>query len=498
MNRSSGVLLNISSLPGEFGIGDFNNAARYFVQSFLDMGFHWWQVLPITTIGDGNSPYSGISLKAGNYLYIDPYGLMNEGLINQEELEYIKYRDTPYLVNYEHARWAKNHVLRLAYTRFKEQEALDAFIKENNWLIDYALFMCLKEDYKGLCWSEWDRAYKYREEAAIDDYVIKNSDRLYYYYFEQYIFFKQWFAVKNAANEIGLGIIGDIPVYPCYDSVEVWSNPSEYQLDEDLSMKKVAGVPPDYFAEEGQLWRNPLYDYSVMENNGYKTLKDRFRYALRLYDMLRIDHFRGFYQYWAVPAGADSAKDGAWYDGPGIELFRGLMDEPIIAEDLGCIDEGVRAFLKECGFPGMKVMQFGFMDDDSAHLPHYYQENCIAFTGTHDNDTTLGWIYKLPEDKRNYVLHYCGADQAGWGAGGGDCPSTKAFIKTLIMSSAGLAVVAFQDLCGYGSDTRMNVPGKADGNWRYRATYGALSSLNAQYLLDLNNTYGRNRPFIKK
>lgn len=497
IKRSSGVQLNISSLPGDFGIGDFNNAVRHFIQSFLDMGFHWWQVLPITTIGAGDSPYSGISLKAGNYLYIDPYQLLNEGLLTQEEIDYIKYRYEPYLVNYEHARWAKSYALKQAFPRFRDYGALEAFKQANSsWLTDYAVFMCLKEDHSDACWAEWEDDFKFHRKEAIDKYISDNINRLNYYCFEQYIFFKQWKEVKAFANELGIGIIGDLPIYPCYDSVEVWSNHNEYQLDKNLQMTKVAGVPPDYFAEDGQLWNNPLYNYSVMRKNNYKTLKDRINYTLKLYDYTRIDHFRGFYKYWAVPYGKQSAKEGKWYDGPKMNLFRDFLDKNIIAEDLGLVDEEVRKFLLKTGFPGMRVMQFGFLDDDSLHLPHFYPINSVAYTGTHDNDTTLGWLYKLNETRREYVLHYCGHKGSGWGAGGGDCPATKAFIKTLIASAAKLTIISFQDLCGYGSDTRMNIPGTESGNWRYRATYGALSSINMQYINDLNNTYGRNRPYI--
>lgn len=499
ITRSSGVLLNVSSLPGDFGIGDFGGAVRHFLQSFLDMGFHYWQVLPVTTIGAGNSPYSGISLKAGNYLYIDPYALMNEGLLSGDEIEYIKYRYEPYLVNYEHAKWAKSYALKQAYPRFNDNEALDSFISANaDWLTDYSLFRCLKEDYGDACWLDWPEEYKFRKPASIDAYINNNGDRLRFYYFEQFIFNKQWQSIKDTAKELHMAIIGDLPIYPCYDSVDVWANMAEYQLDKNLNPVKVAGVPPDYFASDGQLWNNPVYNYTAMKRNKYKTLKERINYALNLYDILRIDHFRGYYKYWAVPYGATSAKEGKWYNGPKMELFRDFLDKDIIAEDLGLIDDEVRDFLDKTGFPGMRVMQFGFLDDDSIHLPHHYNANTVAYTGTHDNDTTLGWLYKLDDATRQYVLHYCGEHGSGWGAGGGDCPSTKSFIKTLMMSTAKLVIVAFQDLCGYGSDTRMNVPGTSEGNWRYRATYGALSSINMQYILDLNNTYGRNRPYIKE
>lgn len=495
MKRASGVLLSISSLPGDFGIGDLGQASRHFLQAYLDMGFHYWQVLPISTIGAGNSPYSGYSLRAGNYLYIDPHKLQSKGLITHEDIEYIKYRGEPYLVNYEHAKWAKKYAIKKAFSKFTDWTFLNEFVNNNvDWLKDYALFMCLKED-NNVIWSEWEDCYKYRDNNAIKAYSNDNMDRLYYYYYEQYLFMEQWLEFRRDANELGIGIIGDIPIYCCYDSVEVWSNPNEYLLNKNLVPTKVAGVPPDYFAEEGQLWNNPIYNYSVMKKNNYKTLRDRFSHLFKWYDYTRIDHFRGFYKYWAVPYGATSAKEGQWYNGPKMNLFKYFKGLNIIAEDLGIIDDEVRKFLKTCGYPGMKVMQFGFMDDDSIHLPHYYSKNCVAYTGTHDNDTTLGWLYKLDEFKRNYVLKYCSCEGSGWGAGGGDCPATKAFIKTLLASSANLAIVAFQDLCGYGSDTRMNIPGVAEGNWLYRSTYGALYSIDVPYMHELNDIYGRNRAY---
>lgn len=500
INRSSGVLLNISSLPSDFGIGDFGDSAIHFSQEFLDMGFHWWQLLPITTIGKGDSPYSGISLRAGNYLYIDPYSLVQDDLLTLEEIYELKYKGDPYLVNYEHAKWAKRIALEKAYLRYQDDNLLDDFIKENSeWIIDYALFMCLREDYNNDTWDKWDNDYKYHNEKALLQYEKDNSSRLRYYYFEQYIFFKQWFKLKKNINMLGMGIIGDLPIYPSYDSVEVWSNPREYYLDNDMQMKKIAGVPPDAFSESGQLWNNPIYDYDIMKKNNYKTIKDRIRFALNLYDILRIDHYCGYYKYWASPQGSDSSINGEWHKAPGNEILAEFSNENIIVEDLGASSEDIKGLLDKTDFPGMRVMQFGFMDDESIHLPHYYPVNCVAYTSTHDNDPTLGWLYKLDESKRTYVLKYCGIDtnNIGWGAGGGDCPSTKAFIRTLLSTTAKLAIVAFQDLCGYGSDTRMNIPGKPTGNWKYRATFGALSSINSFYMHEMNSLYARLNPFVK-
>ncbi len=487
-------------MAGNFGIGDFNKSIYDFAQVFLDIGIHMWQVLPITTIGMGNSPYSGISLMAGNYLYIDPYQLLEEGLLTNKEIDAVKYYGDTYLVNYEHAKWAKTTLLHKAFSRFQMNDDIAKFIKDNkNWLEDYALYMSLRHDNSEECWSKWDKKYRFRDKDALSEYIRDNAEKIEYYYYEQYTFFKQWYKIKSDLNEWGIGIIGDIPIYPSYDSVDVWANTSEYQLHKKtLAMTAVAGVPPDYFSEEGQLWNNPLYNYKEMEKNGYNTFITRFKHLFAMYDVTRIDHFRGFYKYWSVPIESNSAKNGKWCKGPQMDLFCRIKNEQIIAEDLGIIDDEVREFLKATGYSGMKVMQFGFLDNDSVHLPHHYSENCVAYTGTHDNDTSLGWLYKLDEQTRNYILHYCSVDFQGWGAGGGSCPATLGMIKMLIASSARLAVIPFQDLCGYGSDTRMNVPAEAFGNWRFRATYNALAAINTSKIADMNSTYGRNRPFIKK
>lgn len=498
IQRSSGVFLNISSLPGDFGIGDFSTSATNFIESMLDMGFHWWQMLPITTIGDGNSPYSGISLMAGNYLYVDPYSLQSQGLLTQDEVESLKYHGDPFLVNYEHAKWAKKEALRIAFSRFEFKEEMYRFVSTNeNWLLDYAVFKCLKDEFE-LPWIEWEDKYKNYSKELVEEYIANNLEKIEYYYFEQYIFFSQWYKLKRIANDMGMGIIGDLPIYPMHDSVDVWSNREMYKLGDDFKSKLVAGVPPDYFSKNGQLWGNPVYDFPKMAESDYTYLRNRFNYLQKIYDYTKIDHFRGFYRYWAVDCNEKTAINGKWFDGPKMGLFKHLKNANLIAEDLGIIGENVTKFLKSCGYPGMRVMHFGFTDDDSKHLPHFFEPNTVGYLGTHDNNTSLGWLYSIDEPTRNYVLDYCGEKGAGWGRGGGDCPATKAMIKTLISSCANLVIVTFQDLCGYGSDTRLNIPGKPDNNWRYRATYGAISSIDREFILKMNNLYGRNRPYFEE
>lgn len=503
--RGAGVLLNVSSMPSEYGIGGFSRDIDYFLSVMRDMGFSYWQVLPLTTIGEGNSPYSGVSVYALNYLYIDPNDLLDRGLVSAEDIERIKYKGEPYLADYDNAKIIKKDILWTAYSNIdkKIKEELDIFFLDNlNWLQDYCIFMRLKEIYDNKPWCEWEDDFKRYSNINKDKFLKENYSLCYYYVFEQYILFKQWKRIRNVAHSIDMCIIGDLPIYVSLDSVDVWANTHYFQLDKELKPIKVAGVPPDYFAAEGQLWGNPLYDFKIMKKDGYKWWIDRFSRIFSLFDGVRIDHFRGFGQYWAVDRDAENAIKGEWEDGPGMELFKLIKEKfsnnLIIAEDLGMIDDKTREFLKKTGFPGMRVMQFAFTDQESTHLPHNYPINCVAYTATHDNDTTLGWLYNQKEHIREYALSYCGYDGFGWGAGGGDCKSTKAFIKTLMASSAILIVLPLQDMCGYGSDTRMNVPGVAENNWLYRATYSAFSSIDRDFMLKNNNLYGRNNGYIRK
>lgn len=500
MQRSSGVLLNISSLPGEHGIGSFSVDALNFAEYIASMGFHWWQILPITTIGQGNSPYSGISAFAGNFLYIDTESL--EGLLTDEERASSKYPGSIYLTDYDFAYTSKRNLLKKAFGRIDNalKYEIALFAEENAyWLDDYSLFMSIREE-KGLPWSQWTEGLKFRQSQAIEEARLRLHDTIEYYRFEQYVFFSQWKKIKNGINAYGVGIFGDMPIYVCYDSVDVWAHPEIFQLDEELRPKMVAGVPPDYFASEGQLWGNPLYNYDKMKESGYDWLINRIIHNLELYDMLRIDHFRGLYKYWAVPILSSSAKEGKWLDGPEMDLWRALKERcgkmNIVAEDLGCIDDDIHMYLKKTGFPGMRVMQFGFNGDSAnLHLPHNYPKNCVGYTGTHDNDTTLGWLFSLPENVRDHALDYMNCEKSGgWAGGNGICPATKAFIRALFASSCDLAIVPMQDLCGYGSDTRMNIPGAAEGNWRYRTNYTAMESVDRGAIAHFNELYGRSNP----
>lgn len=498
MLRSSGVLLNISSLPGEFGIGGFSKDCDRFIEEIAQMGFHWWQVLPLTVVGAGNSPYSGHSAFAGNYLYIDPY---ETGLLDSREIDSLKYHGEIYLTDYEHAKYAKKRLLEICVSRLndaKKKEIADFCDENREWLIDYALFMAIKDENSGKPWYEWDKKLRERDKDALSEFEKTHADALLFYYFEQYEFFRQWKRVKDVAHSYGVGIIGDIPIYVCHDSADVWCNRRIMQLDKEGFPKKVAGVPPDYFSEDGQLWNNPLYDYKEMAKDGYKWFVGRIIHNLEMYDVLRIDHMRGLYEYWAVPYGETTAKNGKWEAGPKMELWNALRKKiknpPIIAEDLGAEDPKVIEYVEETGFPGMRVLQFGFDGRrDNIHLPYNYPKNVVAYTGTHDNDTSLGWAYSLDDATRDKVMSFVNCvDTGGWGAGGGGCPITRAMIRSLMASSADLVVFPLQDLCGFGSDTRMNTPGVAEGNWRYRTNYGAISMIDRGFISSLNEIYGRN------
>lgn len=504
MIRSSGVLLNVSSLPGEFGIGGFSKDCDRFIEEIAQMGFCWWQILPLTVAGAGDSPYSGLSAFAGNYLYIDPY---ETGLLTPQEIDGLKYHGENgiYLTDYAHARYAKKKLLELCVPRLSEEKlkAVEEFKqKHRDWLLDYALFMAIKDEFGGKPWYEWAEPLRERDKKALSEFEKNHREALLFYYFEQYEFFRQWERVKKVAHSYGIGIIGDIPIYVCHDSADVWSNRRIMQLDENGFPKKVAGVPPDYFSEDGQLWNNPLYDYKEMEKDDFKWFVARIIHNLEMYDVLRIDHMRGLYEYWAVPYGETTAKNGKWEKGPRMKLWNALRKKvknpAIIAEDLGAEDVKVIEYVEETGFPGMRVLQFGFDGKpDNIHLPYNYPKNVVAYTGTHDNDTSLGWAYSLDDATRNRVMAFVNCvDNGGWGAGGGGCPITRAMIRSLMASSADLVVFPLQDLCGFGSDTRMNTPGVPEGNWRYRTNYAAISVIDRFFLAELNNLYGRNNNVI--
>lgn len=496
--RKSGILLPVSALTGEYGIGDFGKGALHFIDFLRSTACSVWQILPITTIGMGNSPYSGVSTFGGNYLFVD-LTAFPERWISQAELAALKYNGTPYRVNYAHAKWAKKEGLKLAFSRLNDDDRaeLQSFAAQNaDWLEDYAVYMALKETEGEGGWMHWPEKLRLRDPATLKAYRKQYADLIEFYRFEQMVFFKQWRALKRYANENGVEVFGDLPIYVAEDSVDVWAHPELFLLDKNLRPTKVAGVPPDYFAEDGQLWGNPLYDYKRMEKDGFAWFVRRIVHNLDLYDILRIDHFRGLHRYWAVPAGAATAKEGTWEAGPQMKLWkevRKVAPNPrIVAEDLGIIDEGVVQYLADTGFPGMRVFQFAFDGfKENPHLPYNYIRNCVAYSATHDNTTTLGWLYELNPETRAEVLRYIDFDGNDWGTGGRNATAVKSIWRTLLSSVADTVIFPLQDLCAYGGDTRLNIPGVAEGNWEFRATLGTLEDVDVEFLRYLNVLYGR-------
>ncbi|MDR2046719.1 MAG: 4-alpha-glucanotransferase [Clostridiales bacterium] len=497
--RSSGVLANISSLPGDFGIGDFSAYARRFAEDIFGMGFRWWQILPLNPVGVHNSPYDSFSAYAGNYLYIDPYGLVEDGFLTFSDVAPYMRGGQRHTVEYETVKFNKRQILRRAFELNAEKipAVIAGFEAKNSfWLEDYAAYMALKSHYSDAPWAEWDEDIRFKRQPAYGKLIESLSKYALFFKFEQYLFWKQWENLKSYVNSLGVNIIGDSPIYVAYDSADVFFNPQYFQLGKNLEMKKTAGVPPDYFSENGQLWNNPLYDFKEMKKDGYSWFIKRVGRLLSVYDCVRIDHFRGFHSYYAVNADSATAANGEWKKAPGRELF-GLIkkrfgDAAIIAEDLGIIDGGVRDFLNRTGYPGMRVLQFGFYGGDSEHIPYNYVINSVAYTGTHDNDTVLGWLYNLNDGAREYALRYCGFSGGDWGRGGKDNTSVKAVIRTLIASVSALAVIPVQDMCGFGGDTRMNLPGRADGNWLFRLPEDYMSRIDGRFFTEINNIYGRN------
>lgn len=484
-------------MPSEFGIGGFGEEIVKFAE-FLKRGdCKWWQVLPMTTIGLGESPYSGVSAFAGNYLYIDPFLLRDKGFITYEECDSLKYYGSPYVVDYEFCYNQKRRAVQMAYNHIMETDTdvLYTYANEQrDWLIDYAIFMSLKDLHGGKPWFEWEDKFKYHDHSAIGEFMNEYSRELGYYICEQYLFEQQWQMRKEQINQMNIGIIGDMPIYVSYDSVDVWANPQYFDLDENYKPKKVAGVPPDYFCAEGQLWGNPLYNYDEMRQDNFRWFCNRIERMFKLYDKLRIDHFRAFDRYWAVEYGAKNAIEGEWCKGIGRELFAIVRHKfpkaDIIAEDLGVIDDGVIDLRERTGFPGMRVLQFAFDSEVSPHMPHNYERNCIAYTGTHDNTTIYGWLASLGADARAKLYDYIGEHSDL--EGGENSRLVWACIRTMLLSVADIVIIPFQDLAGWGEDTRMNIPGKATGNWRPRVTYDAIDRIRTDRLRRFNYLSNRN------
>ena len=485
MKRASGVLMHITSLPGEYGIGTLGREAREFARLLKDCGFSCWQILPVTEPDEYNSPYKSASAFAGNPWLIDLEALVRKGLLHPDELAQAR-QSSPYLCEFGTLASAKLTLLKTAFSRTDgaTQAKTEAFAQRNPWVLEYARFKALKIANHGAPWQEWTLHTPDEADVA-------------FYCFLQYEFFSQWEALKRDVNEIGIEIIGDMPIYVALDSADTYANRDRgiFQLDEKGHAAFEAGVPPDYFAKDGQGWGNPLYNWDALKAQGYAWWIERVRHSLTMFDKVRLDHFRGMSSYWAIPAGKKPIE-GEWKQGPGMDFFDALQEAipapGIIAEDLGDIDQDVVDLVEASGFPGMRVFQFAFDGDPgNPHLPYQYVNNCVAYTGTHDNNTLLGWLWELEPALRGQALRFCGFEAPDWQHGGAGNPALRAVIRTILQSGAGLVMLPVQDLCGFGADTRMNTPGISANNWAYRITWEQLGRIDKAWCLEMNQLFGR-------
>lgn len=495
--RTSGVLMPISSIPSPYGIGTMGKQARKFVDFLVKGGQKYWQILPICPTSYGDSPYQSFSSFAGNPYFIDLEYLCKDKLLTKKECESFQWGSNPKYVDYGIMYESRYALLRKAYARFIKKEPLD-FEKfcenEKQWLDDYALFMALKDANGGQAWSNWDKSLRLREKKAMEEATEKYSEAIRFYKMLQYLFYQQWNALKAYANEAGIEIIGDVPIYVAGDSADVWANPDQFYLDENLEPIEVAGCPPDAFSDDGQLWGNPLFRWGVMKKDGYTWWTRRIKAMSELYDIIRIDHFRGFDSFYAIPAKDDTAKNGQWKQGPGMDLFCELEKKlgklPIIVEDLGFLTPSVHKLLKDSGFPGMKVIQFAFDSrEESDYLPHTYTNHCVVYTGTHDNDTVMGWMKTAPKASVKYAKEYLNLTKEegyNWG-----------MMRAAWSSVADMAIVPMQDILGLGSEARINTPSTLGNNWKWRATPEQIDAKVAKKLYHYMQMYGRVNKDIK-
>jgi 4-alpha-glucanotransferase len=498
-------------LPGPFGIGDLGPEAYAFADFLRDSDQSLWQVLPLGPTGYGDSPYACYSAFAGNTLLISPEQLFTEGLLLRAELP------TPSLhanhqIDFSQVHALKDGLLRKAYEHYKRttdtglRSAFETFAQQStDWLEDYALFRALKDAHDGRPWNQWEPSLVRRTPAALARSREQLRDEIEAHMFYQFLFFRQWFALKNYCHENGIQVVGDLPIFVAHDSADVWTNPEEFKLDKNGTPLVVAGVPPDYFSTTGQLWGNPLYNWDRMLEEGFSWWIERMRATLTVVDTVRVDHFRGFAACWEIPGGDQTAERGQWVEAPGRQLFtairKALGDLPLIAEDLGVITPDVVALREEFGFPGMRILQFGFGGDTkNIDLPHNYVTNVVAYTGTHDNDTTVGWFQSVAGEgstrtakqidrERKFCLNYLNSDgkEIHWD-----------FIRAVWASVANSAIVPLQDVLGLGTEARMNLPNSTEGNWAWRYKSGELTEKIGSRLKDLTGWYGRAKPKLNE
>lgn len=492
MLRNSGILMHISSLPGKYGIGTFGKEALSYVDFLAEAGQKIWQILPLGHTGYGDSPYQCYSAFAGNPLFVDTELLIEEGLLSVSGIpENIQFEDT----EFDTLKTANfiMPLLKVASDNFHKNKPLEIELfndfcqRQAFWLDDYALFIALKKRFEDTPWYDWEAAYRLRDVQAIEKSGVELAGEINFQKTLQYFFFKQWLQLKAYAHKKGILIMGDIPLYVAYDSADAWTRSEIFMFDADKKPVAVAGVPPDYFSETGQLWGNPLYNWEYLKNTGFDWWIGRIRANFELYDILRIDHFRGLSAFWAVPYGEETAIKGEWVPAPGMALFETLMKEmgtmPIVAEDLGVITEDVELLRDSFNFPGMKILQFAFdSSEDNEFLPHTYTQNCIVYTGTHDNDTTVGWYQSAAEEDKVFMHSYFNfkPEKVHW-----------ELIRLAWASVAHTAIAPMQDVLGLGAEHRMNLPGKPTGYWKWRLNKKLITPEVSQKLKKITEIYSR-------
>ena len=488
--RESGILMHISSLPSPYGIGTMGKCAYEFVDFLVSAGQRYWQILPLSPTGYGDSPYQSFSTFAGTHYLIDLDTRVEEGLLLQEEVDAPVWGSDPVRVDYGCLYENRNKLLRLAYNRFVPDADFASFVQENaDWLEDYGLFMSLKESHRGAPWQQWSLSMMMRLEAVLAECRIELADSIRFQKFLQYLFFRQWKALRGYANEKGIRIIGDVPIYVPLDSADVWANPHLFQLDGACRPKRVAGCPPDSFSADGQLWGNPLYDWDKMKKNNYAWWTRRLAAAARMYDVVRFDHFRGFESYWSIPAGDKTAAFGRWEKGPGLDFINAvkaaLPELDFIAEDLGFVTPEVRQLQEDSGYPGMKVLQFAFDSrEESDYLPHTYPVNSVVYSGTHDNLTMVQWLEEAPKEDVAFAKVYLGLNE-GEGL-------VRGIIRGCMGSVSRLCIIQMQDWLELGAFARMNFPGTlSSDNWSWRAEAGFITPELTRQIHEMTRIYGR-------
>jgi 4-alpha-glucanotransferase len=489
--RSSGILMHITSLPESYGIGTFGKEAYNFVDFLIKAGQRYWQILPLGPTGEGDSPYQSFSSFAGNPYFIDLDILNSDGILDKSAYENVDFGSDAEKVDYNKIFKNKMRVLRIAYENSigKYDTFINKFREENKlWLEDYALYMALKSKFNLKPWQMWENDIKFRKKSAISHYKRELKHEIEYWIFLQYEFFKQWTALKNYANKKGIKIIGDIPIYTATDSADTWANSDVFLLDENKDPIVVSGCPPDAFSKTGQLWGNPIYNWDYLERTGYKWWIERIRKNATLYDVIRIDHFRGFESFWQIPYGKNTAIDGRWVKGPGMKLFNAVKDKlgkvSIIAEDLGYLTKDVINFRIATGYPGMKVLEFAFDSrEESDYLPHNYDKNCVVYIGTHDNEPIMGWFENASKEDVEFSKRYLKlTEDEGYNWG---------FIRGALSSVAKLAIIQIQDYLGLGNEARMNIPSTIGGNWQWRLKKGDIDIKLARKINRITKLYGR-------